>query len=179
MPAGDLHGSEIGIGGDALGGPDGIKHGGEKGPIGSQATGAATGSAGPTRSPAAGAAGGVKPLATAQAWAGVHLVAATLANGAIGTTGDPTQLLAATQGVIARPSHLATDIDAHRPIANRPKVNFRLPHKGTKLLGQKNPKLLDAQPFNKQGPQPRQIHRAIGADRVDARQLGDVLQFNL
>jgi len=87
--------------------------------------------------------------------------------------------LDAAERVVPRPAHLAAHVDADRAVAHGPHVELRVLHIGLELLCEEVAQLLHREPLHVEGPQPRQVHGAVGPDREGAAELGDVEQLHL
>ena len=87
--------------------------------------------------------------------------------------------LSAGQHVIARSGDLAPDVYPHSPVADRGDEDLRAFDVGLELLGEEVAQLLDREPLDVKGAQPRQIDCAVGPDREGSAQLRDVQQLYL
>ena len=85
----------------------------------------------------------------------------------------------ATEGVVARPADLTTDINADGAVADGADVELGALDVGLELLCEEVAQLLDGQPLNVEGAQAGQVDGAVGPDREGAAQLGNVQQLDL
>jgi hypothetical protein len=67
----------------------------------------------------------------------------------------------ATQGVLARPPHLAAYVNADGAVYDGPHVELRVFDVGLELLGEEVTQLLDGEHLDVEGAQARQVDAAV------------------
>ena len=87
--------------------------------------------------------------------------------------------LAARQHEIPGTGDLAAHVDPNSPVAKGCQEDLRVFDVGLELLGEEVAQLLNGEPLDVQGAQPRQVHGAVGPDREGAAELRDVEQLDL